>query len=234
MTLVIAHRGASSAHPPGNTVEAFRAAAELGADWVELDVRHSADAVLVVHHDAHLPDGRLVASVPASELPMWVPTLSTALEAADGMGVNVEIKIDNSGSREAEHLVAATVALLDAADDAGRFLVTSFDWAATDQVRDLAPSLATGLLAFDLSQGPDLLDAAIASGHRSVNPWDPFVTRELVTRAHALGLVVHSWTVDDPERLRILVALGVDGIITNRPDVARRIVDSASGTTVTD
>ena len=56
--LVVAHRGASAAHPPGNTVAAFAAAVALGADWVELDVRLTADGALVVHHDPDLPDGR--------------------------------------------------------------------------------------------------------------------------------------------------------------------------------
>jgi glycerophosphoryl diester phosphodiesterase len=228
VTLVTAHRGASAAHPPGNTLAAFRAAGEVGADWVELDVRHTADAVLVVHHDADLPDGRAVAGTVVAELPDWVPTLTEALEACGAMGVNVEIKVETPGSAEAEHLVAATVALLDARPDPSRFLVTSFDWSAADRVRALAPRLATGLLAFDLSQGPDLLDTAVAGGHRSVNPWDPYVTPELLARAHALGLAVHTWTVDDPERIRALVAMGVDSVITNHPDLARRIVDAAA------
>ena len=75
-----------------NTVEAFEEAAVQGADWVELDVRLSADDVLVVHHDAHYPDGRLVRDVPMDEVPAHVPSLAEAFEACDGMGVNVEVK----------------------------------------------------------------------------------------------------------------------------------------------
>ncbi|MCD9625098.1 glycerophosphodiester phosphodiesterase [Rhabdothermincola salaria] len=228
MTLVIAHRGASSAHPPGNTVAAFRAARALGADWVELDVRPAADGSLVVHHDDRVPGGGLVAETESADLPEWVPTLADALDACAGMGVNVEIKVDApvAATARQEHLVRATVAALDELDEPERFLVTSFDWTAAAQVAELSPSLPTGLLVFDFGTGPDPVAQAVAGGHRSINPWDPFVTPELVTRAHAAGIVVHPWTVDDPERMRDLVAMGVDGIITNVPDVARGVVDA--------
>ena len=68
VTCVIAHRGASRAAPE-NTVAAFRRAAEMGADMVELDVRRTADGQLAIHHDAHLPDGRAVCDVVSAELP---------------------------------------------------------------------------------------------------------------------------------------------------------------------
>ena len=83
----MAHRGASLAEPE-NTVAAFERARELGADWVELDARRSADGVVVVHHDAHLADGRLIADLTMDELPDGIPSLAEALEACDGMGVN--------------------------------------------------------------------------------------------------------------------------------------------------
>lgn len=227
MTLVIAHRGASGAHPPGNTIEAFRAARQLGADWVELDVRPTADGQLVVHHDHHLPDGRIIATMAAAERPDWVPTLAAALDACDGMGVNVEIKVDPpvAGTAAQDALVAGTVELLVATGTPERFLVTSFDWPVMAEVRSLAPQLPTGLLAFDLSSGPDVLEVAAAQGHRSVNPWDPFVTAELVERARQLHLEVTTWTVDDPNRVDALVQLGVHGIITDFPDMVRTLVD---------
>src|SRR5262245_26247516 len=90
-TLVIAHRGASAAFPE-TTVEAFEAAGRLGADWVELDVRRTADGLLAVHHDARLGDGRALVELSRSALPAAVPDLGEALAACDGLGVNVEIK----------------------------------------------------------------------------------------------------------------------------------------------
>ena len=92
-------------------------------------------------------------------------------------------------------------------------------------MRALAPELPTGLLAFDLALGPRSASSPPRwRGHRAVNPWDPFVDEALVARAHAAGLEVNIWTVDDPERIAALAALGVDGVITNVPDVARTVL----------
>src|SRR5438445_9364775 len=90
-TAVYAHRGASAAFAE-NTVEAFRGAAAMGADWVELDVRRTADGALAVHHDARLADGRAIVETLSTELPASVPSLSDALAACAPLGVNVEIK----------------------------------------------------------------------------------------------------------------------------------------------
>ena len=92
-TAVIAHRGASRAERE-NTLAAFRRAGEMGADAVELDVRRTADGVLVVHHNPGLDDGRVIATMQHGELPAHVPTLTDALDACAGMWVNVEIKND--------------------------------------------------------------------------------------------------------------------------------------------
>lgn len=227
MTLVIAHRGASAAHPPGNTLEAFRAAAEMGADWVELDVRPAADGTLVVHHDDRLGDGRLVAETPPGALPEWVPALDAALAACAPMGVIVEIKIDVpiAGTPRQDRLVDDVAALLLGRHGPSAFLVTSFDWSVADRVRRLTPDLPTGL-TFDLAHGPDPVEAAFRGGHATINPWDHSVTAELVERAHRHDVAVHTWTVDDPDRMASLAAMGVDGLITNVPDVARSVLAS--------
>ena len=228
MTVVTAHRGASAAHPPGNTLVAFTGARIQGADWVELDVRITADGALVVHHDDHLADGSVIAELAAGDLPEWVPTLAAALDACAPMGVNVEIKADRppAATPAGDRLVADTVALLLAAPPPGGLVVSCFDWSVADRIAREAPAIPTALLAFDLANGPDIIEAAVAAGHRAVNPWDPFVTSEFVDRAHVAGVEVHSWTVDDPERMAVLVAMGVDGIITNVPDVARSVLDT--------
>ena len=90
---VMAHRGASKAEPE-NTVAAFQRAGAMGAHAVELDVRRTSDGVLVVHHNPHLHDLRLIAATPYADLPDAVPTLGEALDACAGMWVNVEIKND--------------------------------------------------------------------------------------------------------------------------------------------
>jgi len=201
---VIAHRGAS-ADRPENTVEAFRFAAVLGADWVELD-----------------------------DLPDSVATLDQALDACVGLGVNVEIKNDPRDP-DFEHpsawLSAAVVDRLAARASAGghpfdHLLVTSFDPEVVGRVHRLAPTLPVGQLLFDPDPSLDALIGLQATyGYDAVNPWDPLVDGPVVHAAHRLGLAVHVWTVDEPDRMAELAALGVDGIITNRPDYARAVVD---------
>lgn len=239
---VIAHRGASRAFPE-NTIAAFRGAAELGADWVELDVRRTADGHLVVHHDAVLAvDGRAIVELRADELPAHVPSLADALAASEhraasgdagraGMGVNIEIKSDRDEPDfdPAYRVVDEVVALVHEVFDAARVLVTSFDPRCVARVREVDPSVPTGLLSFDLADAAPVIERAVRDGHRALNPWDPFVTAELMALTRAAGLEVNVWTVDDPERMAELVALGVDGIITNVPDVARAVVDGTGG-----
>lgn len=227
--LVIAHRGASAARPPGNTVEAFRAAFALGADWVELDVRRTADGALAVHHDAELVDGRRLVDVTAADLPPGVPLLAAALEACEGMGVNVEIKnapVDPDWD-QSRWIADETVRYLGGRDPA-TVLVTSFELGTIDRVRALAPDLPTGFLTVDLQDPARAVRVASEGGHATLNPWDGFVTPELVRLAHDAGLDLHVWTVNDPDRMRALVSLGVAGIISDTPDVARTVVDGGT------
>jgi glycerophosphoryl diester phosphodiesterase len=185
MPVVVAHRGASAAHPPGNTLEAFAAAAALGADGVELDVRPTADGALAVHHDPTLPDGRVVASLVAAELPGWVPLLGAALDACGSLGVNVELKADVPGALGA--MAEEAVAELRRRGEPQRWLLTSFDWVAMTMVRELAPELATGLLFFDPGLAAPAVAAAAREGHTAVNPWDPAVDESFVRLAHEAG-----------------------------------------------
>jgi glycerophosphoryl diester phosphodiesterase len=71
-----------------------------------------------------------------------------------------------------------------------------------------------------------LAACAVRHGHGALHPYEAHVDRKLVEVAHAAGLVVNTWTVDDPVRIAELDALGVDGVVTNVPDVARTVVDA--------
>jgi glycerophosphoryl diester phosphodiesterase len=99
-------------------------------------------------------------------------------------------------------------------------LVTSFDRDAITRVHHLDDRLATGQLDAALTDRVEFVTRAAAAGNVAVHPWFGFVDGELVRAAHDLGLAVNPWTVDDPDQLDTLIALGVDGIITNVPDVA--------------
>lgn len=222
MTAVFAHRGASVACQE-NTLEAFAAAVAMGADGVELDVRRTADGALAVHHDAHLPDGRLLCEVAAADLPADVTSLVAALAKCEALIVNVEIK---NWPRDPDHdptlLVADAVAAI-VAPLGSRVIVSSFNLADVDRVRAIDPSIPTGTLAMfgpDADVAARFVDRARRGGHTAVHPHHGAVTSHLVEVAHAAGLRVNTWTVDAPDRIRELAALGVDAIVTNVPDVA--------------
>lgn len=231
---VVAHRGASFAHPPGNTIPAFADAESLGADWVELDVHATADGVVVVHHDPTLSDGRWLGDLAFADLPDWVPSLDVVLDICHPLGVNVEIKTDNR-PETLTPLIENTVALLElrqknSGKDAGNnssddeFLISSFDFATLAQCRKLAPQIPTGFLVLQFDK--ETISAASEAGHSAINPWDALVNQELVAMAHDNGLAVNVWTVDDPTRIKELQQFGVDSIITNKPDLCREVLDA--------
>lgn len=230
MTQVIAHRGASSGHPE-NTIEAFASARSEGADWVELDVRRTADHVLVVHHDAHLADGSVIVDTQAADLPESVPTLAQALEACDGMGVNIEIKnLPGDPDWDAEHQISAAVAGLAVAyRDYDALLITSFTMDTVGRIGHIDPSIPCGLLVADAAGLPQAMDWSASVGLKAFNPYAPLVDAALVSRAHGAGLSVNVWTVNDERRIVEMIELGVDGIITDDPAVARRILDDRAG-----
>lgn len=223
VTLVVAHRGASAAHPPGNTLAAFTASVALGADWVELDVHLTADGVPVVHHDPDLADGRNLGDLRHVDLPAHVPTLAESIEACGPLGVNVEIKPDGP-ARLRDALIDAVVDLLVSLGRPERFLITSFDHSITARVRALAPALPTGLLTMEAAGLEAVVDRAVDEGHSAVVPWWALVDEPFVHRTHGRGVAVNVWTVDDPGAMGRLVVMGVDAVITNVPDVGRTVV----------
>ncbi|HUF33232.1 MAG TPA: glycerophosphodiester phosphodiesterase [Acidimicrobiales bacterium] len=226
MTSIFAHRGASAAQPE-NTLAAFRAAVDLGADGVELDVRRTADGALAVHHDATLADGRVVVEVAAVDLPSTVPLLDAALDACGDLVVNVELKDlpGEAGHDPAHPMVPAVLRAVADARAGNRVLISSFDVTAVDRVLALDAAMPTAFLAVfgaDPERGARLLDRCRRHGHRTFHPIHVGVDAELVARCAEAGIALNAWTVDDPARIAELAALGVDGVITNVPDVARR------------
>lgn len=227
--LVYAHRGASAAAPE-NTIEAYELAAVLGADGVELDVRRSADGELVLHHDPHLADGRLIAATVRAELPAWLPSLREALDVCGGLIVNIEIKnIPYEPDFDPECVVAAeVVALLAEREGVDEVLMSSFHLRTVDQVKTLAPHLPTALIALFDPLPVDALVLVDDRGHDAVHPHEAFVDPAFIEAARGLGVAVNPWTVDDPDRIAVLADLGVDGLVTNVPDVARQVIGARS------
>jgi glycerophosphoryl diester phosphodiesterase len=93
-----------------------------------------------------------------------------------------------------------------------------------ERVRVVGPNVACALLTFDLRDPQRTIDAVVAAGHVALHPWDGTVTHELVELVHAARLRLNVWTVDDPARILELAEMGVDGIVTNVPDVAAKVL----------
>ena len=222
----MAHRGAGVAATE-NTLPAFRLARELGADWVEFDARLSADGVVVVHNDAHLADGRMVAELSLDDMPDYVPSLAEALEECDRMGVNIEIKnLPDDPDYDADHAVVDAVAgLVQAYLGPERALVSSFNMDSVDRLRRVDPTIPCAWLFFEMTDPGSVVERAVAHEMAAIHPFDHLVDAAMVRRAHEAGLQVNVWTVDEPERMVALIEMGVDGICTNVPDIARAVVD---------
>ena len=222
--LVIAHRGASAAEPE-NSLAAFRAAARLGADAVELDVHASADGGLFIHHDETLDGTHHLAHLNARRIAEHrlpngepVPTLAQALAAAGGLRVFVEVK--SLGPRFDD----AFLATLDRGPNPAGYAIHGFDHRIVRRLKSRRPALPCGALSTSYLVRPTCaLDDAQASAL-----WQEYrlVDRDLVAAVHAADALVYAWTVDDPERMEELLGFGVDGLCTNRPDVARQLVDA--------
>lgn len=252
---VFGHRGAAG-RAPENTLVSFRRARADGADVFELDVHGTADGEIVVLHDPTLdrttngtgavsalpfrevvrldagfhftPDGG--RTFPLRGQGVRVPSLGELLREFPGVPLNIEIK------QETPSIVAEVAALLRAAR-ATAVLAAEHDVIMT-AIRRVAPdiptSLATGEVAGfigALQQGaaPVLPPGAVALQIPPRFETLELVTRETVAGAHALGAEVHVWTINDPDEMRRLLALGCDGIISDFPARARAVIDARCG-----
>jgi glycerophosphoryl diester phosphodiesterase len=139
------------------------------------------------------------------------------------MLVNVEIKNwpADAGFDPTMAMVAPIVELLRRRGPTAlsRWLISSFSWDTLAACRAAAPEIATAWLVSTVSA--DRIAGIATAGHTAVNPWEPNVTEEFVARCHSAGLAVNTWTCNDPIRLVELADLGVDGVCTDVPDIAR-------------
>ena len=228
--LVFAHRGGSKIGPE-NTITAFDRGLAGGADGLELDVHLSRDGVVVVHHD-RLLDRTTSATGPlndrtAAELAkLDVPALRDVLARYPGKKIIVELKQSSAA------LARAVVDEIHRAKAVEHVCLGSFSDAAMRAARAYGPDIATstGRLGVRfalyrswcyLSPGHVLYQALqvpeMSGPTRVVSP-------RFVKMAHKAGVVVQVWTVDEAEDIRRLLDWGVDGIISDRPDVASRVL----------
>ena len=225
--LVIAHRGAS-ASAPENTLAAFALAVAHDADGIELDVRRTADDVLVIHHDPSIDGFGPIVARPFAELRAEtpsVPTLDEMLEVAGDLLLNLEIK-NIAGQPDYDPGCAVADRVVRWVRSNGlqhRVIVTSFDPATTARVRRLDDELVTGQLTGFLDDLRAGAAAVAAAGHTWIVP--PYgllggSPADAIALAHGHGLRIMVWTLDDPATMRIFAEARIDGVITNDPALA--------------
>jgi glycerophosphoryl diester phosphodiesterase len=226
---VFAHRGLHTEFPE-NTAGAFRAALAAGARYIETDVVASRDGVAMIAHDLTLErvasDSRSLGEVDAAELAdidlggEGFISLRQALETFPEARLNIDVKD--------LHAVPDVLDAIRGTESMNRVLVTSFATARRRAVADVLPEIASSasssefLRIFGAARVgfppplPRIQALQIPARGAGLN----MVTPQLVERYHRAGLEVHVWTVNDLIEMRRLLALGVDGIVTDRADLA--------------
>ncbi|MEO5815529.1 MAG: glycerophosphodiester phosphodiesterase [Gemmatimonadaceae bacterium] len=206
--LRIAHRGMPR-RARENTLASFALALAVGAGGIELDVHATSDGVVVVHHDAELATGAVIAFTTHGELRAQsadgaqIPTLADVCALVkDRAELFVEIK-----GAGIEALVVAALAAYD-----GRAAIHSFDHALIRRLADAGCSYRLGALFEDALDVRALMER---TGALDVWPHHPLVTRTLVDDVHALGGRIIPWTVNNAADVRRVTLLGVDGICTD-------------------
>lgn len=236
--LVCAHRGRSGLFPE-NTMVAFEAAVEVGADFMELDVRRTADGAIVCMHDATVDrttDGSgevaemTLSEVHALDAGAWfgdehagarVPLLREVLEQiAPRLVVDIEIK--------QRGIAEQVVEVIREADALRRVTVVSFNREDLRAAKAAEPSLACGLI----TSGPGedeteraLIASALECGASFLSCSHRSVTATLVRECHLVGLMLMAWTMDEPEDIRRMIGLRVDALVSNYPERAIELVE---------
>jgi len=237
---VIGHRGAAG-HAPENTLASFERAFELGARFIETDLHLTRDARFVAIHDRTLErttNGRgavrdfTLAQLRDLEAGQWydrkyigerIPTIEEILAFARRHDVVVYLELKYEAAWGMHHALAG--ALRDP-QDAARTVVISFDPGTLAGLRKLDASIMTGLLVEE--SGADLVKTSIEVGARQLCPRSALVTPGLVDQAHHADLHVATWTVNELDEMRAVIAAGVDGVMTDFPDRLLAVLESAT------
>jgi glycerophosphoryl diester phosphodiesterase len=235
-SVIIAHRGAAT-HAPENTMAAVRRAIEDSADYIEIDVQETADGDVVVFHDSdfmktarnplRIWDARR-ADIDGIDVGSWfdprfsaerVPTLEEVLLAAGGRArVNIELKYYGRD----EDLERRVVQMVEKTGMADRVVIMSLKYDGVRKVRSLRPDWTYGLLTSVSLGNLEAFDVDFLAVNAAA------ASRGFIRRAHRRGREVYVWTVNDPYLMSAMMSRGVDGIITDDPGLARRILEIRS------
>ncbi len=224
MTNIIAHRGAS-AYEPENTLRAIKRALELNAKMIEVDVRLSKDGQIVVIHDDSVDrttNGKgYVENLKLEELKKLdagkgerIPTLQEVINAVRNKAILIiEIKVLK--------IEDSLVKIIEKEGIEKEVVITSFYHPILRKIKELNPTIKTGVIFKCHPVKP--VDLALNANSDSLFPEHKYVSEEMVKEAHENDLKIYPWTIDDPNRANQLIEMGVDGIVTNKPDLLKRI-----------
>jgi glycerophosphoryl diester phosphodiesterase len=234
---VIAHRGASG-HAPENTLAAFERAVALGAGFIETDLHLTRDARFVAIHDPTLErttNGKgqvkdsTLAEIRQLDAGMWfdrefmgqkVPTLEEIVDFAAKHDVIFYLELKYEAAWGMHHSLAGA---LQKSGGAARSIVISSSETTLTALRQVDPAAMMGLIFDEPNQ--DYAKAGIELGVRQLCPQYSLVSPKMVEQAHGLDLQVATWTVDDVEAMRAMIAAKVDGIMTNFPDRLQAVLE---------
>lgn len=240
--LRIAHRGASGAGlAPENTLAAFERAIEIGVDILEVDVHATVDGQIVAVHDSTLDrttDGRgsvrdqSLDQIRRVDAGSWfaddfrgerVPTLQEVLELARHRAlVLIEVKADFIAER--------ILHIVDSMGATSQVIIQSFNPQNVQRTRLLDPSIPTALLVGKLPTTPSrvrarrLVKQVLRAGANALSIWHATLTPPLLEEMRKRGIAVWAWTVDQEIIMRDLALMGIQGIITNYPDLLNQVI----------
>jgi glycerophosphoryl diester phosphodiesterase len=235
--LVFGHRGAS-AYAPMNTLPAFELAVKQKADGIELDVQLSKDGQLIILHDFtvdHSTDGRgyardktlaelreLDAGIKFGEQYRGtrIPTLEEVFEAVGHkLFINVEIK---SITEDTDGVEQVTADCITRHGMEKRVIVSSFNPLTLERFRAILPDVPIGYLYSPVEQ--PFADRIDVLPHEARHPYHEMIDEAYMQWARQNRYFINTWTVNDPARTRELRALGVNAVITDKPDVMREVL----------
>ncbi len=239
--LIIGHRGFRARYPE-NTLAAFQAAIDAGADMIEFDVQLSSDGYPVVIHDRTLDrttgGSGPVADRSLSELKKldagsWfhprfstetIPTLEEVLDLVDKkVLMNIEIKVDTDQPlREYEGIEYMVVDAVNRKNLLPHVLVSSFHRQILENLHGIDPSPAIGVLT-EFGEELNLVDVCRSLDAFSWNPYYLEIEESRIAFMHKQGFKVIPYTVNEPDDIRRLIQMGVDGLFTDDPETAMKI-----------
>lgn len=232
---VIGHRGAAS-HAPENTLAGLRKAAELGAPWVEFDVRLTSDKVAILHHDDSLKRtarrNRAAAAMSYAEIGeleagSWfgesfrgeaIPSLSATIALLGELGLGANIEIKPAAGQEGETArVALEVVRAEWSESLPPPLITSFKPQSLQAAQQCAPEIPRGLLLKELKEG--WREEAARLDCVSIHLSRQKTSKAAIDLVHKAGYALAVYTVNDPREAKRLYDWGADCIITDSPEL---------------